>query len=114
MPSIPSESPFKTTFYPFTHFLYKIGCSRYGYHNKGGYPTTFTARKTMQFYKTAHWVVFIKKLGQKYASKGGIELAIVKSLREVLIEALSFGFGVAELVLVHLIAVGTFLVHSVS
>jgi hypothetical protein len=35
-------------------------------------------------------------------------------LREVLIEALSLGFGVAELVLVRLIIVGTFLVHSVS
>jgi hypothetical protein len=35
-------------------------------------------------------------------------------LWEVLIEALSLGFGVAELVLVCLITVGTFLVHSVS
>jgi hypothetical protein len=35
-------------------------------------------------------------------------------LREVLTEALSLGFGVAELVLVHLVTVGTFLVHSVS
>jgi hypothetical protein len=35
-------------------------------------------------------------------------------LREVLIEALSLGFEVAKLVLVHLIIVGTFLVHSVS
>jgi hypothetical protein len=35
-------------------------------------------------------------------------------LREVLIEALSLGFGVAELVLVRLITVETFLVHSVS
>jgi hypothetical protein len=35
-------------------------------------------------------------------------------LREVLIEALSFGFGVAVLVLVRLIAVEAFLVHSVS
>jgi hypothetical protein len=35
-------------------------------------------------------------------------------LREVLIEALSLGFGVAKLVLVRLITVGTFLVHSVS
>jgi hypothetical protein len=35
-------------------------------------------------------------------------------LREVLIEALSLGFGVAELVLVHLVTVGTFLIHSVS
>jgi hypothetical protein len=46
--------------------------------------------------------------------RGGIELAIVKPLREVLIEALSLGFGVAELVLVRLITVRTFLVHSVS
>jgi hypothetical protein len=57
--------------------------------------------------------VFIK-LGQKHASKGGIELAIIKSLREVLTEALSLGFGVTELVLVRLVTVGTFLVHSVS
>jgi hypothetical protein len=47
------------------------------------------------------------------SSKGGVELAIVKSLREVLIEALSLGFGVAELVLGCLVAVGTFPVHSV-
>jgi hypothetical protein len=33
-------------------------------------------------------------------------------LREVLIVVLSLGLGVAELVLVHLIAVGSFLVHS--
>jgi hypothetical protein len=35
-------------------------------------------------------------------------------LREVLIEALSLGFRVAELVFVHLVTVGTFLVHFVS
>jgi hypothetical protein len=35
-------------------------------------------------------------------------------LREVLIEALSLRFGVVELVLVHLITVKTFLVHSMS
>jgi hypothetical protein len=46
--------------------------------------------------------------------KGGIELAIIKPLRKVLIEALSLGLGVAELVLVRLVTVGTFLVHSVS
>jgi hypothetical protein len=46
--------------------------------------------------------------------RGGIELAIIKLLREVLIEALSLGFGVAELVLVCLVTVGTFLVHFVS
>jgi hypothetical protein len=57
--------------------------------------------------------VFVK-LGQKHASKGRIELAIIKCLREVLIEALSLGFGVAELVLARLITVETLLVHSVS
>jgi hypothetical protein len=67
----------------------------------------------MQFYKIGKWVV-LTKLGQEHASKGGIELAIIKPLREVLIEALSLGFGVAELVLIRLITVGTFLVHSVS
>jgi hypothetical protein len=35
-------------------------------------------------------------------------------LREVLIEALSLKFRIVELVLVHLVTVGTFLVHSVS
>jgi hypothetical protein len=35
-------------------------------------------------------------------------------LREVLFEALSFGFGVAELVLSCLVAVGNLVVHSVS
>ena len=37
--------------------------------------------------------------------RGGIELAVFKAFREVLVEALSFGLGVAELVLVHLLAV---------
>jgi hypothetical protein len=46
--------------------------------------------------------------------KGGIELAIIKPLRKVLIEALSLGLGVTELVLVRLVKVGTFLIHSVS
>ena len=45
------------------------------------------------------------KTRTKHASKGGIELAVFKAFREVLIEVLSFGFGVAELVLVHLLAV---------
>ena len=45
------------------------------------------------------------KTRTKYAPKGGIELAVLKAFREVLIEVLSFGFGVAELVLVHLLAV---------
>ena len=46
-----------------------------------------------------------------------IELAVLKAFWEVLIEVLSFGFGVAELVLVHLLAVllvdGFSLVHTV-
>jgi hypothetical protein len=35
-------------------------------------------------------------------------------LREILIEALSLGFGVAKLVLGCLVAVGNFFIHSVS
>ena len=35
----------------------------------------------------------------------GIELAVFKAFGEVLVEALSFGLGVAELVLVRLLAV---------
>ena len=53
----------------------------------------------------------------KYASKDEIELSVLKAFREVLIEVLSFGFGVAELVLVHLLAAllvdGFSLVHTV-
>ena len=57
------------------------------------------------------------KLGQKHASKGGIELAVFEAFGEVLIEALSFGLGVVEQVLVHWLAVllvnGLSLVHTV-
>ena len=70
----------------------------------------------MQFYKTGEYVVFIKTR-TKHASKDEIELAVFKAFREVLIEVLSFGFGIAELVLVHLLAVllvnGFSLVHTV-
>ena len=45
------------------------------------------------------------KTRTKYASKGEIELAILKVFLEVLIEVLSFGFGVAELVFVRLLTV---------
>ena len=45
------------------------------------------------------------KTGTKHASKDGIELAVFKSFREVLIEVLSFGLGVTELVLVHWLVV---------
>ena len=57
------------------------------------------------------------KTGTKHASKDDIELAVLKAFREVLIEVLSFGFGVVELVLVRLLAVllvdGFSLVHTV-
>ena len=58
----------------------------------------------MQFCKIGQYVVFIKTR-TKHASKDEIELAILKAFREVLIEVLSFRFGVAELVLVHLLVV---------
>ena len=57
------------------------------------------------------------KTRTKYASKGGIELGVFKSFREVLIDVLSFGLGVVELVLVHLLAVllvdGLSFIHTV-
>ena len=50
-------------------------------------------------------------------SKDEIELAIFKAFQEVLIEVLSFGFGLAVLVLAHLLTVllvdGFSLVHTV-
>ena len=45
------------------------------------------------------------KTRTKYASKGGIELAVFKAFQEILIEVLSFGLGIVGLVLVHLLAV---------
>ena len=45
------------------------------------------------------------KTGTKHASKGGIERAVFKAFREVLIEVLSFGLGVAKLVLIRLLTV---------
>ena len=57
------------------------------------------------------------KTRTKYASKDGIEIAVLKVFREVLIEELSFGFGVAELVFVRLLIVllvdGFSFVHTV-
>ena len=57
------------------------------------------------------------KTGIKHESKDGVELAVFKAFREVLLEVLSFGFGVAELVLIHLLAVllvdGLSLIHTV-
>ena len=45
------------------------------------------------------------KTGTKHASKGGIELAVFEAFGEVLIKVLSFGLGIAELILVRLLAV---------
>ena len=60
--------------------------------------------------------MFIKTRA-KYASTGGIELAVFKAFWEVLIEVLSFGLGVAELILIRLLAVllvdGFCLIHTV-
>ena len=57
------------------------------------------------------------KARTKHASKDGIELAVHKAFWEVLFEVLSFGFGVAILVFVHLLAVllvdGFSLIHTV-
>ena len=58
----------------------------------------------MQFCKTGQWIVFIK-LGQKHASNDGIQLDVFKAFGEVLVEALSFGLGVVELVLVRWLVV---------
>ena len=69
-------------------------------------------QKHTQFYKACHWVVFIK-IRTQYASKDGIELAVFVAFGRVL----SFGLGVVERVLVHLLIVllvdGLFFVHSV-
>ena len=57
------------------------------------------------------------KTRTKHASKDEIELAVFKAFREVLIEVLSFGFGVAELILVHRLTVlltnGPSFIHTV-
>ena len=56
-------------------------------------------------------------IGTKYASKDKIELADHKIFREVKIEVLSFRFGLAVLVLAHLLVVllvdGFSLIHTV-
>ena len=53
----------------------------------------------------------------KHASKGGIELAVFEAFGEVLIKVLSFGLGIAKLVLVRWLAVllvnGLSFVHTV-
>ena len=63
----------------------------------------FSSKTTCSFENRPISCVY--KTGTKYVSKDEIELAVFKAFREVLIEVLSFGFGVAELVLVHLLAI---------
>ena len=57
------------------------------------------------------------KTRTKHASKDEIELAVFESFGEVLVEALPFGLGVAELILVHWLTVllinGLSFVHTV-
>ena len=91
--------------------------SRNGYNkSRDGYPTMFSAVKTYTVLQN-RIIGCVYKTGTKYASKDGIELAVLKAFREVLIDVLSFGFGVAVLVLVHLLAIllvdGFSLVHTV-
>ena len=60
--------------------------------------------------------MFIKS-GTKHASKSGIELVVFKSFRGFLVEVLSFGLRVAELVIIRLLKVllvdGLSFVHTV-
>jgi len=76
----------------------------------------FSAVKHMQFCKTGQYLVFIK-IRTKHASKGGIELAVFEAFWEVLIKVLSFGLGVAELILILLLTVllvnGLSFIHTV-
>ena len=57
------------------------------------------------------------KTRTKHASKDGIELAVFKAFGEVLVEAMSFGLGVVELVLDRWLAIllvnGLSFVHTV-
>ena len=57
------------------------------------------------------------KTRTKACIKGWIELAVFEAFREVLVEALSFGLGVADLVLVHgrtvLLVNGLSFIHTV-
>ena len=57
------------------------------------------------------------KIRTKHASKDGIELAVFEAFGEVLIKVLSFGLGIAELVLVRWLVVllvnGLSFVHTV-
>ena len=72
----------------------------------------FSAVKTYTILQNSQ-IGCVYKIRTKHASKGGIELAVFVAFGEVL----SFGLGVAELVLVHRLAVllvgGLSFVHTV-
>ena len=70
----------------------------------------FSSKTTCSFANMPIGCVY--KTGTKYASNDEIELAVLKAFREVLIEVLSFGFGVAHLLAVLLVD-GFSLVHTV-
>ena len=74
----------------------------------------FSSKTTCSFENRPIGCVY--KTRAKYASKDEIELAVLKAFREVLIEVLSFGFGVAVLILARLLVVllidGFSLVHT--
>ena len=70
----------------------------------------FSSKTTCSFENRPIGCVY--KTGAKYASKDEIELAVLKAFREVLIEVLSFGFGVAHLLAVLLVD-GFPLIHTV-
>ena len=58
----------------------------------------------------------VYKTGTKHASNDGIELAVFEAFGEVLVKVLSFGLGIAELILVRLLIVllinGLSLIHT--
>ena len=70
----------------------------------------FSSKTTCSFENRPIGCVY--KIGTKHASKDGIELAVLKAFREVLIDVLSFGFGVAHLLVVLLVD-GFSFVHTV-
>ena len=70
----------------------------------------FSSKTTCSFENRPIGCVY--KTVAKYASKGEIELAVLKAFREVMIEVLSFEFGVAHLLAILLID-GFSFVHTV-
>ena len=97
-------------------FRDKSRLSRNGQSNQGVAIQPGFSSKTICSFENGP-IGCVYKIGTKYASKDEIELAVRKAFRDVLIEVLSFGFGVVVLVLAKLLAVllvnGFSLVHIV-